>query len=48
MLLRAVAVLMGESVMRAGNPDTRLMPPDGEPAWLARYRSPSPPPQPIA
>jgi glycosyltransferase involved in cell wall biosynthesis len=48
MLLRGVAVLMGESVMRAGNPDARLMPPDGEPAWLARYRSPSPPRQPTA
>jgi glycosyltransferase involved in cell wall biosynthesis len=48
MLLRGVAVLMGESVMRAGNRDARLMPPDGEPAWLERYRSPSPPPQPNA
>jgi hypothetical protein len=48
MLVRGMAVLMGESVMRAGNPDARLMPPDGEPAWLARYRSPSPPPQPTA
>jgi glycosyltransferase involved in cell wall biosynthesis len=48
MLLRGLAVLMGESVMRAGNPGARLMPPDGEPAWLERYRSPSPPPQPIA
>jgi glycosyltransferase involved in cell wall biosynthesis len=47
MLLRGLAVLMGESVMRAGNRDARLMPPDGEPAWLARYRSPSPP-QPTA
>jgi glycosyltransferase involved in cell wall biosynthesis len=48
MLLRGVAVLMGESVMRAGNRAARRMPPDGEPAWLARYRSPSPPPQAIA
>jgi glycosyltransferase involved in cell wall biosynthesis len=39
MLLRAFGVLMGESAMRAGNPEARLMPADGEPAWLARYRA---------
>jgi glycosyltransferase involved in cell wall biosynthesis len=39
MLLRALGVLMGESAMRAGSPGARLMPADGEPTWLARYRA---------
>jgi hypothetical protein len=41
MLLRGLGVLLGESTMRRGNPEARLMPPDGEPAWLARYQRPS-------
>jgi glycosyltransferase involved in cell wall biosynthesis len=41
MLVRGLAVLVGESAMRVGSPETRLMPPGGEPTWLARYR-PSP------
>jgi glycosyltransferase involved in cell wall biosynthesis len=42
MLVRGLAVLMGESVMRVGDPEARMMPPDGEPAWLARYRPQKP------
>ena len=38
MLVRGLAVLLAEPAMRVGNPETRLMLPDGEPTWLARYR----------
>jgi hypothetical protein len=47
MLLRALGALMGERAMRMGNPEVRLMPPNGEPAWLARYQRPSSSRQPI-
>jgi glycosyltransferase involved in cell wall biosynthesis len=38
MLARSIGVLLGESAMRMASSEAWRRPPDGEPAWLARYR----------